>query len=172
MWLGEQINERGIGNGISLIIFAGIVARMPGAIWALIVEIRNGLNVVFVMLAAAMFVAVIVLVIYEQRGQRKIPVNYAKRVVGRKMYGAQSSYIPFKINPSGSHSCYFCFVGIDLPHSNCKRIGCKCSLDSEFTALVKTRWCSVYYYLHFFDYLSSRIFILKFHLTPLKFPVR
>ena len=101
MWLGEQINERGIGNGISLIIFAGIVARMPGAIWSLVVEIRNGLNVVFVMLAAIMFIAVIVLVIYEQRGQRKIPVNYAKRVVGRKMYGAQSSYIPFKINPSG-----------------------------------------------------------------------
>ena len=101
LWLGEQINERGIGNGISLIIFAGIVARMPGAIWVLVGEIRNGLNVVFVMLAAVMFVAVIVLVIYEQRGQRKIPVNYAKRVVGRRMYGAQSSYIPFKINPSG-----------------------------------------------------------------------
>ncbi|MGI9257039.1 MAG: preprotein translocase subunit SecY [Salinispira sp.] len=101
MWLGEQINERGIGNGISLIIFAGIVARMPGAVWALIVEIQNGLNVVFVMLAVIMFVVVIVLVIYEQRGQRKIPVNYAKRVVGRRMYGAQSSYIPFKINPSG-----------------------------------------------------------------------
>lgn len=101
MWLGEQINERGIGNGISLIIFAGIVARMPGAVWSLIVEIRNGLNVVFVLLALIMFVVVVVLVIYEQRGQRKIPVNYAKRVVGRRMYGAQSSYIPFKINPSG-----------------------------------------------------------------------
>jgi preprotein translocase subunit SecY len=101
MWMGEQINQRGIGNGISLIIFAGIVARMPGAIWSLVQEIRNGLNVVFVLLAGLMFVAVIVLVIYEQRGQRKIPVNYAKRVVGRKMYGAQSTYIPFKINPSG-----------------------------------------------------------------------
>lgn len=101
MWLGEQINQRGIGNGISLIIFAGIVARMPGAFWSLYQEMLNGLNPVFVMLAILMFVAVIVLVIYEQRGQRKIPVNYAKRVVGRRMYGAQSTYIPFKINPSG-----------------------------------------------------------------------
>jgi preprotein translocase subunit SecY len=102
MWMGEQINQRGIGNGISLIIFAGIVARMPGAIWSLIQGMQNRtLNPVFVLLAGLMFVAVVVLVIYEQKGQRKIPVNYAKRVVGRRMYGAQSTYIPFKINPSG-----------------------------------------------------------------------
>jgi preprotein translocase subunit SecY len=102
MWMGEQINQRGIGNGISLIIFAGIVARMPGAVWALIQGIQNDtINAVFVLLAGLMFIAVVVLVIYEQKGQRKIPVNYAKRVVGRKMYGAQSTYIPFKINPSG-----------------------------------------------------------------------
>ncbi|NCN04682.1 MAG: preprotein translocase subunit SecY [Spirochaetales bacterium] len=102
MWLGEQINQRGIGNGISLIIFAGIIARMPNAVWQLFQAIQNQqLNPVFVILAFVMFVAVVVLVIYEQRGQRKIPVNYAKRVVGRRMYGAQNTYIPFKINPSG-----------------------------------------------------------------------
>lgn len=102
MWMGEQINQRGIGNGISLIIFAGIVARMPNAIWLLIQSIQRGdLNPVFVIVVMAMFVAVVALVIYEQRGQRKIPVHYAKRVVGRKMYGAQNTYIPFRINPSG-----------------------------------------------------------------------
>ncbi|PIE98377.1 MAG: preprotein translocase subunit SecY [Treponema sp.] len=102
LWLGEQITARGIGNGISLLIFAGIVARMPVAIWRLIKKVRLGeLNLVFVVLAFLMFVAIIVLVIYEQQGQRKIPVHYAKRVVGRKMYGGQSTYIPFKINPSG-----------------------------------------------------------------------
>jgi len=102
MWIGEQINQRGIGNGISLIIFAGIVAQMPDAIWILVTAVRAGdLNPVFVIVVFAMFVAVVALVIYEQRGQRKIPVHYAKRVVGRRMYGAQNTYVPFKINPSG-----------------------------------------------------------------------
>jgi preprotein translocase subunit SecY len=102
MWIGEQINQRGIGNGISLIIFAGIVAQMPDAIWILITAVRAGdLNPVFVIVVFAMFVVVVALVIYEQRGQRKIPVHYAKRVVGRRMYGAQNTYVPFKINPSG-----------------------------------------------------------------------
>jgi preprotein translocase subunit SecY len=101
MWIGEQINVKGIGNGISLLIFTGIVARMPDAIYALIKNIQNGLNPVFVIIAMAMFVGIVMLVIYEQQGQRKITVNYAKRIVGRKVYGAQNSYIPLKINPSG-----------------------------------------------------------------------
>ena len=102
MWMGEQITQRGIGNGISLIIFAGIVARMPQAFYTLVEKIRSReLNPVFVIIVMAMFVGIVALVIYEQQGQRKIPVHYAKRVVGRKMYGAQSTYIPFKINPSG-----------------------------------------------------------------------
>ena len=102
MWLGEQVTQRGIGNGISLIIFAGIVARMPKAFYILVQKIRDReLNPVFVIIVLAMFVGIIALVIYEQQGQRKIPVHYAKRVVGRKMYGAQNTYIPFKINPSG-----------------------------------------------------------------------
>jgi preprotein translocase subunit SecY len=102
MWMGEQITKRGIGNGISLLIFAGIVARLPDAIWELAGHVASGdLNLVFVLVVCIMFVAVIALVVFEQQGQRKITVHYAKRVVGRKMYGAQNTYIPFKINPSG-----------------------------------------------------------------------
>ena len=102
VWLGEQITARGIGNGISMLIFAGIVARLPEAIWNLGKGVSNrDLNLVFVLIAFIMFVGIIVLVVYEQQGQRKIPVHYAKRVVGRKMYGGQNVYIPFKINPSG-----------------------------------------------------------------------
>ncbi len=102
MWMGEQITQRGVGNGISLLIFAGIVARIPNAFVELVNRVRaKELNPVFVILVLGMFVGVIALVIYEQQGQRKIPVHYAKRVVGRRMYGAQSTYIPFKINPSG-----------------------------------------------------------------------
>ena len=103
MWLGEQVNQRGIGNGISLLIFAGIVARMPNALWILIQEVQNGdLNPVFVIVVFGMFIGVVALVIYEQRGQRKIPIHYARRVIGRRTYGAPNNvYIPFKINPSG-----------------------------------------------------------------------
>jgi len=102
VWLGEQITSRGIGNGISMLIFAGIVARLPKAIWELMKLTTSGdINPVFVILAFVMFVGIIALVVYEQQGQRKIPVHYAKRVVGRKMYGGQNTYIPFKINPSG-----------------------------------------------------------------------
>ncbi|MDR3283576.1 MAG: preprotein translocase subunit SecY [Treponema sp.] len=102
VWLGEQITARGIGNGISMLIFAGIVARLPSAVLDLIRMIRRGdINPVFFFVVLIMFVVIIGLVIYEQQGQRKIPVHYAKRVVGRKMYGGQSVYIPFKINPSG-----------------------------------------------------------------------
>jgi len=102
MWIGEQITKRGVGNGISLLIFAGIIARLPHAVWELGARVRSGqLNLVFVIVVSMMFVVVVALVVFEQRGQRKIPVNYAKRVVGRKMYGSQNTYIPFKINPSG-----------------------------------------------------------------------
>ena len=102
MWLGEQITERGIGNGSSLIIFAGIVARIPQSLVEMINSIRTReLNPVYVIVVLAMFVIVVALVIYEQQGQRKIPVHYAKRVIGRRIYGSQNTYIPFKINPSG-----------------------------------------------------------------------
>ncbi len=102
VWMGEQITQRGVGNGVSLIIFAGIVARMPEAFILMFGRIKSkDINPVFLIIVLALFVVVIALVIYEQQGQRKIPVHYAKRVVGRKMYGGQNTYIPFKINPSG-----------------------------------------------------------------------
>jgi len=102
IWIGEQITARGIGNGISMLIFAGIVARLPSAVWELGRMVKAGeINIVFVIVVIFMFAGIVALVVYEQQGQRKIPVHYAKRVVGRKMYGGQSTYIPFKINPSG-----------------------------------------------------------------------
>ena len=105
VWLGDQITARGIGNGISILIFAGIVARLPHAVVELVGKVKNpndnDINPVFLIVALLMFIAVIALVVYEQQGERKIPVHYAKRVVGRKMYGGQNTYIPFKINPSG-----------------------------------------------------------------------
>jgi preprotein translocase subunit SecY len=102
MWLGEQITERGIGNGISLIIFAGIVARFPNAVISTVRLIQAGeLSIFFVIALVVMMVAIIGAIIYVERSQRKIPVQYAKRVVGRKVYGGQSTHLPLKINTSG-----------------------------------------------------------------------
>ena len=101
IWLGDQITARGIGNGISMMIFAGIVARLPSAVMELGRKIVAGdVQLVFAIIVLVMFIGIIALVVYEESGERKIPVHYAKRVVGRKMYGGQNTYIPFKINPS------------------------------------------------------------------------
>ena len=102
MWLGEQITERGIGNGISLIIFAGIVARMPAAIInTLRMWTADTISTFMILIIAVMMVVVVAVIIYVERGQRKIPVQYAKRVVGRKMYGGQSTHLPLKVNTAG-----------------------------------------------------------------------
>lgn len=101
MWLGEQITERGIGNGISLIIFAGIVTRIPGAFRDVWKTKEQFGDLIGFMLLLAFIAAVIAAIIYCERGQRRIPIQYAKRVVGRKMYGGQSSHLPLKINSAG-----------------------------------------------------------------------
>jgi len=102
MWLGEQISEKGIGNGISLIIFAGIVVRIPSALVATYTLLSTGELSLFVLLGVLLLmVAVTAAVVIMQEGQRKIPVQYAKRVVGRRVYGGQSTHIPLRINTAG-----------------------------------------------------------------------
>jgi preprotein translocase subunit SecY len=102
MWLGEQITERGIGNGISMIILAGIVAGLPAAIGGTLEQVRSGeMNPAFAILLLLLIGAVTAFVVFVERGQRRIPVNYAKRQVGRKMYAGQTSHLPFKLNMSG-----------------------------------------------------------------------
>lgn len=102
MWLGEQITERGIGNGISLIIFAGIVANMPSALGNTLRLMTTGSMGVFTLIIlTVLMVGVVAAIIYMEQAQRRIPVHYAKRVVGRKMFGGQTSHLPLKINTSG-----------------------------------------------------------------------
>jgi preprotein translocase subunit SecY len=102
MWLGEQITERGIGNGISLIIFAGIVAGIPNALISTTRLVQAGEMSIFILVGLAlMMLAVVAFIIFMERGQRRIPVQYAKRVVGRRVYGGQNTHIPLKINASG-----------------------------------------------------------------------
>jgi preprotein translocase subunit SecY len=102
MWLGEQITERGIGNGISLIIFAGIVCRLPTAVANTFRLLTTGEIAIFLVLVLVLvMVAVVGVIIYVETAQRRIPIQYAKRVVGRRMYGGQSTHLPLKINTSG-----------------------------------------------------------------------
>ena len=102
MWLGEQITERGIGNGISLIIFAGIVANMPAAVVNTLRLMNTGAISLFVMIVIlVVMVAVIGAIVFMERGQRRLPIHYAKRVVGMRNYGGQKSHLPLKVNMSG-----------------------------------------------------------------------
>ncbi len=102
MWLGEQITERGVGNGISLIIFAGIVVGLPGAVMNTATGVRSGsLSILKVVVLSIFMILVIAFIVRMERAQRRIPVQYAKRVVGRKIYGGQNTYLPLRVNTGG-----------------------------------------------------------------------
>ena len=116
MWLGELINDKGIGNGISLLIFGGIVARIPSGIRTIVTGYEGGamslVTIIIFILAAVLVTAGVVLI---QEGQRRIPVQYAKRVVGRKMYGGQSTHIPIKVNQAGVIPIIFALSLLQFP---------------------------------------------------------
>ena len=138
MWLGEQINERGVGNGISLLIFSGIVARIPSGIRALATAVESGsLSIVTLIIFIVAAVLVTAGVVMIQEGQRRIPVQYAKRVVGRKMYGGQSTHIPIKVNQSGVIPIIFALSLLQFPLT----ITYFLKADSGFTEFV-TKWLS------------------------------
>jgi preprotein translocase subunit SecY len=116
MWLGEQISERGIGNGISLIIYAGIVVGLPGAIVSTIQDLKTGaLNAFVVLLLLIMMVLVVAAVVFVERAQRKIPIQYARRVVGRRVYGGASTFLPLRVNTAGVIPVIFASSMLAIP---------------------------------------------------------
>lgn len=116
MWLGEQISAFGIGNGSSMIIFAGIVARLPIDIRRLLYEVSEGfLDWYVALVILALFVIITACIVFLERGERKIPVQYARRVVGQRVYGGQSTYIPFKINTPGVMPVIFAGAIMNVP---------------------------------------------------------
>jgi preprotein translocase subunit SecY len=116
MWLGEQITEKGIGNGISLIIFAGIVAGVPDGIKTMVqLYLAKSISILILIAVAVVAIAMVVAVVFIQQGQRKIPVQYTKRVVGRKVYGGQSTHIPLKVNQAGVIPIIFGIALVTLP---------------------------------------------------------
>ncbi len=116
MWLGEQISEKGVGNGISLIIFTGIITRLPSTVKNVFTLLRNEEMQLFqVLLLGGLIFAITAFVILVEQGQRKIPVQYAKRVVGRKMYGGQSTFLPLKVDQSGVIAVIFTSAVLLVP---------------------------------------------------------
>ena len=130
MWLGEQITEKGVGNGISLLIFAGIVAGLPAAIGQSLEQARQGeLNILVLLMILALAVSVIYMIVFIERGQRRITVNYAKRQQGRRMYQAQSSHLPLKVNMSGVIPAIFASSILLFPASIAQWFGSSGSAD-------------------------------------------
>ncbi len=118
MWLGEQITERGVGNGISLIIFAGIVVGLPAAIVNTLEDVRLGsMSIITLILFVIFAVLVVAAIVLMERSQRRIPVQYAKRVVGRRMYGGQSTYLPLRLNTGGVIPVIFAASILSFPQS-------------------------------------------------------
>ncbi|MCE5256669.1 MAG: preprotein translocase subunit SecY [Spirochaetaceae bacterium] len=162
IWIGEQITKKGIGNGISMLIFAGIVARLPNAVYELIKKIQAGeINAIYALVVLVMFVVVVALVVVEQQGERKIPVNYAKRVVGRKMYGAQNTYIPFKINPSGVVPVIFASSILSFPLQIAQSFGVNAKWLRDFSSFLNPAgvWYNLLYVLLiiFFAYFYTQV---------------
>lgn len=126
MWLGEQITERGIGNGISLLIFAGIAARIPTEFIKTFENVRNEqFNPVSFLLLLIIFGIIIFFVVFEQQGERRIPIQFARKVVGKKMYGAQNTYLPLKVNPSGVIPIIFASAIVMVPGQIASMLGDK-----------------------------------------------
>lgn len=116
MWLGEQITERGIGNGISLLIFAGIIIRLPADIKAVYRQVITGeISVLRLIFLLILFIGVIAVVVYVERAYRRVPIQYAKRVVGRRIYGGQSTHLPIKVNTGGVIPIIFASSIVSIP---------------------------------------------------------
>ncbi|WP_310600378.1 preprotein translocase subunit SecY [Desulfobulbus sp.] len=157
MWLGEQMTERGIGNGISMIIFSGIVARMPAAVANTVELIKSGeLSLIFLPIIVAMMFLVVGFIIFVETSQRRIPIQYAKRVVGRRVYGGQSSHLPLKINVSGVIPPIFASSIMMFPAT----IGSFIHVDwvQQFSAALSPG--TVYYYLM---YVGMIVFFCFFY---------
>ena len=171
MWLGEQISDRGIGSGISLIIFAGIAARIPQEFiktWEKVQQ--QDINPVSFFLILLIFMAIIFFVVYEQEGQRRIPVQFARKVVGRKMTGAQSTYIPFKINPTGVIPIIFASAVIMVPAQLSQMLGDSFQLLLRLQLFFLQEIFCICFFMAFW-LLLLLMFIPQFSLTPWKYRI-
>src|SRR5438034_10850315 len=152
MWLGEQISERGIGNGMSLIIFVGIVVGLPRAVSdlyekAFVTHQWGGFTPIYMILLVVLMIAVVAFIVFMEGGQRRIPVQYAKRVVGRRVMGGQSSYLPLRVNSGGVIPPIFASSLLAFPATIVLALVQKYAFIKTFANTVK--WCEPLYTLLF-----------------------
>jgi preprotein translocase subunit SecY len=159
MWLGEQISERGIGNGISLIIYAGIVVGVPRALLSVVQQLQSGaLSIIQVLLLVVFMVLVVAFIVRMERAQRRIPVQYAKRVVGRRMYGGQSTYLPLRLNTGGVIPVIFASSVVTIPQTIARMI----QVDWLQTVADSLQWGQPIYYLL---YVVAIVFFSYFYVS-------
>ncbi len=159
MWLGEQISERGIGNGISLIIFAGIVVGLPSAVLTLFGQLQTGaMSLIKILGLSAFMLVVVAFIVYMERAQRRIPVQYAKRIVGRRQYGGQSTYLPLRVNTGGVIPVIFASSVVTVPATVASMIQYE-PIQRIATAL---QWGQPIYYVL---YVAAIIFFSYFYVS-------
>lgn len=171
MWLGEQINEKGIGNGISLLIFAGIVSRLPQMISAFVQYNKNGvLNWFTTLLILVFALAIIALVVLMNNAERRIPVQYAKRVVGRKMYGGQSTHIPIKVAMAGVLPIIFAVSIISFPATIAQFVGVTANSGGFWGGFLKvfSQGSPVYMTLYFILIIFFTYFYTEMQYNPIE----
>lgn len=175
IWLGDRINEKGIGNGISMILFAGIVARVPETISNFIGIISSdpdniGVNVVFIIATVIIFIAMIWFVIFMTNAERRIPVQYAKRVVGRKMYGGQSTHIPIKVAMSGVMPIIFAMSLMSLPQTICFFFGIDGRGDTFWDGFVRffSQQSAAYAVIYFVLIIAFNYFYVAITYNPVE----
>ena len=180
MWLGEQINEKGIGNGISILLFAGIISRAPSAIrtlWAWFYDAGIAQlnasdnsaavkNVIMVPIILILFLAIIAFIVFMNDAERRIPVQYAKRVVGRKMYGGQNTFIPIKVNMSGVMPIILASSIVSLPSIIASFLSPETADNWFFNAFRQDSW--VYIILYFFLIIGFAFFYVTIQYNPLE----
>ena len=174
MWLGEQINQKGIGNGISILLFAGIVARLPDTVNILVKALGAawespdsfGQYYFFVPLFVIIFLAIIWVIVFMNDAERRIPVQYAKRVVGRKMYGGQSTHLPIKVNMSGVMPIIFASSILTIPSTIQLFVTPTGFWKTVLDALSITGW--VYALIYFLLILMFAYFYVAIQYNPIE----
>ena len=171
IWLGDQINEKGIGNGISMILFAGIVARAPASALSLIQSMSSDLkNVILVPIVGIIFIIMIALVVLMTNAERRIPVQYAKRVVGRKQYGGQSTHIPIKVAMAGVMPIIFAMSVMALPQTICSFFGIYGQGDTFWDGFVRlfsqSSW--LYAIIYFLLIIAFNYFYIAIQYNPVE----
>ena len=171
IWLGDRINEKGIGNGISMILFAGIVSGLPNAVTYFVSLCKENLaNIGFVLLAIVIFIAMVWFVIMMTNAERRIPVQYAKRVVGRKMYGGQSTHIPIKVAMSGVMPIIFAMSLMSLPQTILFFFGINGTGDTFWDGFVRlfNQSSPLYAVIYFLLIIAFNYFYVSIQYNPVE----